>query len=156
MSHPTGRRRFQAPSVRPPETSRWEPGQCETTGSLAPVTDGAERLEITSWGPVRCEPPDGSPPLPGPLISPRGPGEERAETRWEPGQCETTGGFPPALAPVTDGAERLGSLLLGRQVLGGLVSPKSLSPEASRGRSGLKHPVWNRASVKPPAGSCRL
>ena len=41
----------------------------------APVTDGAERLGDSFRGPVRCAPPDGSPPLPGPVISPRGPGE---------------------------------------------------------------------------------
>ena len=35
---------------------------------------GGERLGRGGWGPVRCAPPDGSPPLPGPVISPRGPG----------------------------------------------------------------------------------
>ena len=38
---------------------------------------GGERPGGGDWGPVRCAPPDGSPPLPGPVISPRGPGEER-------------------------------------------------------------------------------
>ena len=69
-------------------------------------------------GPVRCVPPDGSPPLPGPVISPRGPGEERTgASPWEPGQRWTAGGFSPARAPVTDGEERLGDLYRGASIL---------------------------------------
>ena len=84
----------------------------------APVTDGAERLGDSFRGPVRCAPPDGSPPLPGPVISPRGPGEERTgASPWEPGQRWTAGGFSPARAPVTDGAERLGDLYRGASIL---------------------------------------
>ena len=132
-----------------PGIASWGPVRCKPPdGSpllpdpvISPRGPGEER---SVWGPVRCEPPDGPPPLPDPLISPRGPGEERAGTsRWESGQCETTGGFPPARAPVTDGAERLGSSLLGRQCLGRLASPKSLSPEASssKGDSAESDPI---------------
>ena len=129
VHHLTGRRRFQGPVISPrgpgeerTGVSPWESGQRWTAGGFspaqAPVTDGAERLGDSLRGPVRCVPPDGSPPLPGPVISPRGPGEERTgASPWEPGQRWTAGGFSPARAPVTDGAERLGDLYRGASIL---------------------------------------
>ena len=116
----------------------WGPGRCVPTGGTPPPPDplidprgsGEERLGITGWGPVRCEPSDGSPPLSVPIISPFGPGEERTGAIV----CGIFSGKISALCPAV--------LALLRQFLGGLASPKSLSPEAcsSKGDSAESDP----------------
>ena len=65
---------------------------------------GGERPGGGDWGPVRCAPPDGSPPLPGPVISPHGPGEER--TGVSPDGSPPLPG--PVISPRGPGEERTG------------------------------------------------